>query len=28
LYVDDIILIRNDIPMLEFVKASLKKVFL
>jgi hypothetical protein len=27
LYVDDILLIGNDIPMLEFVKASLKKSF-
>jgi hypothetical protein len=28
LYVDDILLIGNDIPMLESVKASLKRVFL
>ena len=27
LYVDDILLIGNDIPMLESVKASLKKSF-
>ena len=27
LYVDDILLIGNDIPMLEAVKASLKKSF-
>jgi hypothetical protein len=28
LYVDDILLIRNDIPMLESIKTSLKRVFL
>jgi hypothetical protein len=27
LYVDDILLIRNDIPMLEVVKSSLRKSF-
>ena len=27
LYVDDILLIENDIPMLEAVKTSLKRVF-
>jgi hypothetical protein len=28
LYVDDILLIRNDIPMMEVVKSSLRKSFL
>jgi hypothetical protein len=28
LYVDDILLIRNDIPMIEAVKSSLRKSFL
>jgi hypothetical protein len=27
LYVDDILMIRNDIPMLEVVKSSLRKSF-
>jgi hypothetical protein len=27
LYVDDILLIRNDIPMMEVVKSSLRKSF-
>jgi hypothetical protein len=27
LYVDDILLIRNDIPLLEAVKSSLRKSF-
>jgi hypothetical protein len=28
LYVDDILLIRNDIPMIEAIKSSLRKSFL
>jgi hypothetical protein len=27
-YVDDILLIRNDIPMMEVIKSSLRKSFL
>jgi hypothetical protein len=27
LYVDDLLLIRNDIPMMEVVKSSLRKSF-